>query len=177
MDTQALEFFFNIKGNMEEPYFSYLVMMFKELDVFSIPEIGTFIRVVHPATKVGNEIIAPKEEFIYDYKEEYKQETAQFLAERLQISLKEGKQVLEDISRHMFRYFDYVSRDLLIPGIGIVHHIPKNDTFLIKNSEEIRLNTYGMKDMIIDDTQTETKKNWKKNIFNWIKRINKRSNI
>jgi hypothetical protein len=168
MDSQALEFYFNVKSPMEEPYFSYLVMLFTELDVFSIPEVGTFIKVVHPALRVGNEWIAPREEFIYDYKEEYQLETAQFLADKLKISLKEAKKLLEDISRYMFRYFDYQSHDLLIPGIGIMQHFPKNDTFTIKNIEEIRISTYGMKDLSIEKKE-EKKTSWFRGVRNWFK--------
>lgn len=160
MDTQVLELYFNLNNQMEEPYFSYLVLLFRELDVFSIPEIGTFIKVVHPAMRNGNELIAPKEEFIYDYKEEYKLETAQFLSQKLQISLKEAKKLLEDISKYMFRYFDYQSRDLLIPGIGIMQHFPKNDTFTMKNIEDLRISTFGMKDLSIDSHQKEEKKSY-----------------
>jgi len=166
MDTQALEFYFNTNEKMEEPYFSYLVLMFTELDVFSIPEVGTFIKVVHPAVRVGNEFIAPREEFIYDYKEDYKKETAQYLADKLNLSFKEGKKLLEDISKHMFRYFDYESRDLLIPGIGIMHHIPRNDTFIMKEIENIRLNTYGMKDLAIQDKEAK-KSDWFSSLLNW----------
>ncbi len=166
MGMQALDFYFNIKSQMEEPYFSYLVLLFRELDTFSIPEIGTFIKVVHPATRVGNEFIAPREEFIYDYKEEYKSETAQFLSNKLQITEKEAKKLLEDISKYMFRYFDYISRDLLIPDIGIMQHYPKNDTFSIKNFEEIRLSTYGMKDLSIE-TKEEKKSDWIGGILRW----------
>lgn len=172
---QDYDYHFREGPSMEEPYFSYLVMLFRELDVFSIPEIGTFIKVVHPAIRNGNEFIAPKEEFVYDYKEEYKQETAQFLADRFQISLKEAKKLLEEISRYMFRYFDYHSRDLFIPGIGIMHHFPKNDTFIIKNIEEIRLNTYGMKDLSVNESQDkEEKTRWLGGLLKrWFKLGNK----
>ncbi len=166
MGTQALDFYFNVKSQMEEPYFSYLVLLFNELDVFSIPEVGTFIKVVHPAIRVGNELIAPREEFIYDYKEDYKSETAQFLSEKLHINQKEAKKLLEDISKHMFRYFDYESHDLLIPGIGLMHHFPKNDTFSIKNFEDMRISTYGMKDLSIENKE-EKKSDWIDGILRW----------
>ncbi len=152
---------------MEEPYFSHLVMLFRELDVFSIPEIGTFIKIVHPVIRSEDKLIAPREEFIYDYKEEYLSETAKFLSERLEISLKEAKKLLEDISIYMFRYFDYESRDLLIPGIGIMHHYPKNDTFSIKNIEDVRLNTYGMKDLSLNNNETNEQKGWVKGLIRW----------
>lgn len=173
MESSELAYVFNnflsLQEKMEEPFFSYLLMLFHEMDVFSIPEVGSFIKVLHPAVRVGDAIQAPTEEFIYDYKEEHIKETQQFLMDRLSLSHKESKKLLDDISVHLFRYLDYVSHKLEIPGIGTLQHFPKNDTFKIECNQSIRLDTLGMEDMHLPKIEKE-KKSWFEEIKKWIQR-------
>lgn len=173
MESSELSIGFNnfltLHEKMEEPFFSYLLLLFHEMDEFSIPDVGSFIKVVHPAVRVGDAIQAPIEEFIYDYKEDHIKETQQFLMERLSLSQKESKKLLEDISSHLFRYLDYVSHHLEIPGIGTLQHFPKNDTFKVQSDQSIRLDTLGMEDMYLQKNDNE-KKSWFDGIKKWIQR-------